>query len=305
MYTRDDPRSTLQATATSAAPATDGVSGIAAPEYFDFSILKPDQETQAGTRTWITRSQNLVLAYSEPAVGDPLSRGTFTFEHVLLLVQDTSAAVIASGAASTTVQGQALVAIPPGTSEITATGEGGLVHLVHPDEPGWSQQARNAGAYQQPHPRVRPLQPWPAPHGGGHMRVYHLADVPQDPTRFGRIFRTRSFMVNFLAPNDGPRDPAKLSPHHHDDFEQISLAVSGQFAHHIRTPWISDSRAWREDEHHTVASPSVTVIPPPTVHTSAAIGSGRNQLIDIFAPPRTDFSAQPGWVLNAEEYPQP
>ncbi|MFD0744663.1 hypothetical protein ACFQ1L_24740 [Phytohabitans flavus] len=112
-------------------------------------------------------------------------------------------------------------------------------------------------------------------------------------------------MVNFGDPVQGPRDTNRMSPHHHDDFEQISLTLSGEYVHHIRTPWTPRLARWREDEHRAVGSPSVTVIPPPTVHTSQATGSGANHLIDLFSPPRADFSAKPGWVRNAEEYPAP
>jgi hypothetical protein len=73
----------------------------------------------------------------------------------------------------------------------------------------------------------------------------------------------------------------------------------------MRTPWVPDMGQWREDEHHHTVSPAVTVIPPPSIHTSEAVGDTWHQLIDIFSPPRFDFSERPGWVLNADEYPQP
>ncbi|UUT36473.1 hypothetical protein [Microbacterium elymi] len=133
------------------------------------------------------------------------------------------------------------------------------------------------------------------------MRVYRLADTPIAEGRFGRIFRTTNLMVNFLAEEPAPRDRRKLSPHHHDDFEQISLAVKGRFVHHIRYPWGPDSTQWRPDESREIATPSICIIPPPTVHTTQGVGP-HQQLIDIFSPPRVDFSAS-GWVLNADDYP--
>ena len=99
------------------------------------------------------------------------------------------------------------------------------------------ERCRNADVYAEPDPNVTPFAPWPDPPAGHGIRVYPLADIPKDSGRFGRMLRCSTIMVNYFYPDDEPRDPHKLSPHHHDDFEQISLQLEGDYVHHIRTPW--------------------------------------------------------------------
>lgn len=303
-YTKDDPRSAL-AGPRSASPVPPGTP-IGAPQFLDFSVLPPDVRSPDGSHQWITRGQNFVLVYTEPAAGDVVWRSSLDTEQVVLLIDERSSV---RGADATgeqhEVTGPALVVVPPGESTLTSTGTGPIAQLLQSDETEWAAKASNAAAYAQPHPHVAPLEPWPEPVDGYRWRTYLMSDVPADPTRFGRIFRTRAFMVNFMPPSTGPRDISRMSPHFHDDFEQASLVVEGTYVHHIQTPWGTDGTRWRVEDHARVGSPSVTIIPPPTVHTSQSIGWRVNHLIDIFAGPRHDFSARPGWVLNADEYPHP
>jgi hypothetical protein len=202
---------------------------------------------------------------------------------------------------SRTVDEEAFVVVPPGDSSIEVLADGPVIRLFSVVADDLRASALNAGAYDEPDLRAAPLGAWPDPPAGFALRVYPLADTPIAEGRFGRIFRTTNMMVNFLAEEPTPRNPAKLSPHFHDDFEQISLAVTGRFVHHIRYPWGPDSAQWRPDESREIATPSICIIPPPTVHTTQGIGD-HQQLIDIFSPPRVDFSAS-GWVLNARDYP--
>lgn len=287
MYEKDDPRSAL---ATAARP--DSGAAITAAQYLDLR------------ESPVVRAQNVILIHTDAHNGDDLDNGTLDGELAIVVTDASPAFTVLTGDGATKVDSPGLVVVPPGASRISVHGDGPLVRLVEATEAAWRDRVANADAYAENHPRVTLLERWPAP-AEARVRFYPLSEVPADPKRFGRIFRTRSFMVNFLPPQDGPRDPHKLSPHHHDDFEQLSLAVQGEYVHHIRTPWLPDRSTWREDEHVRIGSPSVTVIPPPTVHTSEASDPGVNQLIDIFSPPRVDFSEKPGWVLNADDYPMP
>lgn len=303
MYDTTDPRSALAAAPTPA-PSTAKELPIAATQYIEMAHTDPSEVSAAGSPTWYVRGQNFVLAYTDLKAGDSLARTGQPHEYVVLLTGPTHVRLTADGTTQD-LDRPAVVVVPAGDSELTALEDTAVVRLFDHRTEDVLAKADNAAAYAGPDRRVAPLVPWPDPVDGPRVRVYPVDDIPVETGRFGRIFRTSSFMVNLLDLQEGPRDPEQLSPHHHDDFEQCSLAVEGRYVHHIRTPWTRRRSQWREDEHRQVGSPSVTIIPPPVVHTSEAVSAGRNQLIDIFCPPREDFSAQPGWVLNADEYPVP
>ncbi|CAN5308101.1 hypothetical protein BH09ACT5_BH09ACT5_00320 [soil metagenome] len=299
MYAKDDIRSTLAAAAP--AKAVDPSTPIKASQWIEFLSLEPTETGAHGSRTWTARAANLVISYTEAKAGDVFARTGQPDEYTVLVYSDSAPFRVIAGDESAEVAEEAFVVVPPGDSSIEVTGDGTLIRLFSAVADDLREGALNAEAYAEPDLRAAPLEPWPDPVGGFRLRVYTLADTPIAEGRFGRIFRTTNLMVNFLAEEPGPRNKHKLSPHFHDDFEQVSLAVKGTFVHHIRYPWGPDSEQWRPDESRQIATPSICIIPPPTVHTTQGIGE-HQQLIDIFSPPREDFSAS-GWVLNAEDYP--
>jgi hypothetical protein len=300
MYDPSDPRSRMAASAPASKPA--GAQAFAGADYGLFYEIGP-QIVADGARTWLTRGQNFLVGQSEVDPGGSLSRPNQPDEYVLLLPDRDTPAVVEANGERVEVDGYSLVIVPPGKSRITLPQGGRATRIFSTRSEDLNSTCSNADSYAAPHPNVALLEPWPDPVGGFRIRAYSL-DVPPTPGRFGRIFRCTTLMVNYLDAQHGPRDITKLSPHHHDDFEQGSLALDGAFTHHLRWPWTTNLNVWRDDEHALVRSPSLTVIPPPAIHTSRGMEAGLNQLVDIFSPPRVDFSKQ-GWVLNADEYPMP
>jgi len=299
MYDNSDPRASL-APATATSPA---FTSYHPSQYVRFYEGAP-QVSDPLARTWLTRGQNAIIAYSETKSGARFERTGQIDEWVLLLPDPEVAAELSIGGHSHRLTGGTVTFVPPGDCELRILSDGRVVRLITTRSRDLAGQCGNADAYRNPDPNIPAFQAWPSPPGGLRVRSYSL-DVADEPGRFGRIWRCTTFMVNYLAPNHGPRDITKLSPHHHDDFEQYSLALRGAFIHHMRWPWTPNMKMWRNDEHEYCGTPSIAVIPPPAIHTTRALDPGLNQLVDIFSPPRVDFSQKPGWVLNAMDYPMP
>ena len=153
--------------------------------------------------------------------------------------------------------------------------------------PELAGRCANPGEYAESDAERRRVRSLARPAGRSpHSCRTHWPSTRSPRGASGRIFRCSTVMVNVLPESDDPRDPSKLSPHHHDDFEQVSLQVVGDYVHHMRVAWTPDSTTWRDDEHGACQAPAIVVIPPPLIHTSQAVGAMRHWLIDVFAPPR-------------------
>ena len=293
----------LRSQLASSAATSPGTAGVAS--HCVALSGTPTMVSTMGSRHWIVRSRTSVVVYSDLVAGDSVERPDQPDEYMALFTGAGAAATIEAGGVDRSVRGETLAVVPPGPSRIVAERTTTVVRILSNRSTDLCAEAGNASHFVADDPTVAPFVSWPKPSTGYALRMYPMADIPTDAQRFGRLFRCSTVMVNWFLPVDGPRDPAKLSPHHHDDFEQLSLQIQGDYVHHLRTAWTPDMAAWRDDEHLAASSPALTVITPPTIHTSQAVGDHVHELIDIFCPPRIDFSMRPGWILNADEYPTP
>jgi hypothetical protein len=257
-----------------------------------------------GSRHWITRGANFVVVTTHAAAGAVLARPAAeqNDEYILLLPVGVKAQIQA-GSESCATDGDSLTILPPGDSRITVS-EGGWVYRIFSKQAAdLLPLAANTATYAVP-TNVADLVNWPEPVGGYKLRQYALAKYVRTDTTM-RLFRTRNLMVNVFLPSKAPRDITKMTPHSHTDFEQGSLALHGAYIHYMRYPWTANMNDWRADEAIVASAPSLCIIPPTVIHTSQAVGEVGMRLVDIFSPVREDFSAKPGLVCNADEYPLP
>ncbi len=263
---------------------------------------EPPQISKDGEKTWITRGANLVVAVSEVAPGTTLSRPHNDDEYWVIL--GGSPAHIEAGGEAIDAAAETLTVVPPGASAVTMPQGGTVVRVFSNRAEDLAALAVNAATYADGAPECAPLVPWPAPADGFKLRNYRPEDHDRPDTNM-RVFRSTNIMVNAMRKRTEPRDITALSPHSHADYEQASLLMEGTYVHHMRWPWGKDMNDWKPDIAMEAGSPSVLMIPAQVIHTSRSVGPETAWLIDLFAPPRRDFSARPGFVCNAEDYPLP
>ena len=265
----------------------------------DHSIQPPDV-VEHGRRAWITRGANFVIEISQAEAGATLSRLDQPDEYMVLLPD--AAAQAQAGDRVLSVDPDSLLIVPPGESMLTMRHAGLVMRVFSSHAQDMLAMASNQKPYENARPDVAPLRTWPAPEGGYGLRCYRLADHVAEGSKM-RVFRCQHLMINVLTRRHQARDVRAMSPHSHADFEQGSTTLVGTFEHHLRHPWTADMLDWRADEHVRTGSPSVTVMAPGVIHTSNNLGDVPAWLVDVFAPPRVDFSRRPGMVCNAADYP--
>ena len=258
-------------------------------------------ELDPSKRTSYVRGQNFCVGYSQLNAGEEITEDRLPDDHIILAPDSSRITLSAQSGQSAVVEGPPSLIVPPGTSTVEASVDSSLLRVFTARAEAVTRRASNQSLYAAADPLVAPLPKFPSAASSGTLRVHRLADIPLEPNRLGRIFQSDSLMVNWFPPHDGPRDGDSLSPHVHQDYEQASVTLGGRHVHHIRLPWSSRLRDWRDDQHAEWGSPSVGIIPPGNIHTTQAVGDGLHHLVDVFAPHREDFLRN-GWVLNAADY---
>jgi len=220
-------------------------------------------------------------------------------DEMIVISQSSNLELVWGDAAPVALIPPCVAITPAGRSTLRAASSGDAI-VISPVRDDATPPTLNADEYASPDPRVRRLDP-PARRKEGGVKVIAIDEIqpPADKPRL-RMLRSSSMSINWVK-YSGPRNRRQLSPHSHADFEQGSLALAGDFVHHLRVPWGQDATSWVDDRHMQAPSTSLVVIPPGVIHTTEGIGDDDHLLIDIFAPARADFIER-GWIANAADY---
>lgn len=215
---------------------------------------------------------------------------------MFVILPDTGAELVV-GDTRTAAPARSICIVPAGTSTVVAGGAGTIVRLFAPVPHALAHLALNHGAYTSGRNDLRPMGAPFRRIGPPAPRVYPLDAVTDGKPQ---SFQTENMSVGWFEQH-GAQDPAAVVPHAHADFEEGSLTIAGSYVQHLRTPWRTDLRDWRDDEHLPCGPGTLVVIAPETLHVAEAVGDGPHIMMNLFAPPRTDHIAK-GQIRNAAEY---
>jgi mannose-6-phosphate isomerase-like protein (cupin superfamily) len=250
--------------------------------------------------TRYARLQHTLIAWSAiPESGGTLHQDA-AHELVVALV-DTSA-ILHVGEEQVGAPRRSIGILPPGPSTIVASGPGTVVRFFTPLPPAFAAPVVNGGDYVAPR-AVRPLGEPLRRIGPPAPRVHRMPRLRPEQAGTQRVVEAETMSVMWIE-NHGPQDLAKVGPHAHADFEEGALVLEGAYVLHLRTPWGSDARRWRDDEHLACEPGALVIVPPTVTHVAEAIGEGDHTLLNVFAPPRRDHRDK-GIVINAAEYAFP
>lgn len=273
-------------------------SGVRPRGFADFSTTAP--ELIGGRRHWLMRGQNFWLEWVEL----PGAAGSFSAEsdQELMVFAPAGTLKISSASGEQAVPAHSVAILAPGRYEFSAGSAAQCAVFASQRGDIGGRRVLQAQAYEKPDPRIVPTgRPYRRKDRSGWIQVLDIGKVmaSKDKPRL-KMLQTETLSINIVE-YDGPRNRAELSPHSHDAFEQGSLAIAGNFVHHLRAPWGGDADQWIEDEHLHAPSPSLLVVPVGLIHTTEGVGAGHHFLVDLFSPPREDFIGK-GWVANSADY---
>ncbi|MBB3459411.1 hypothetical protein FHT86_007743 [Rhizobium sp. BK313] len=280
-------------------PYTKGLIGTYRRLYED-----PPDESHDGGQFWFHRTQNMIAVYMAGMPGAKFRRQENPDEYFVWPLFHR--ARVTAGDASVDVPAGSIVIVPPGDSSIELLEEGHVWLGFTSLSSDLIDRCPNKSEYDTPLAHVTPVVTWPEPVGGYRIRVYNLFDLPAGKPQ---CYVHRTAMTNFgygFPAFSHAKPDTDLSPHFHDDFEQISLVHSGTHVYHMRRPWGRDGTKWMPDEHVVISTPGIAVAKPPDIHTIQVVSNGTpGGVLDFFSPVRWDYSTRKGMVTNSADYPVP
>jgi hypothetical protein len=268
---------------------------------FDRTALYNFPSHKDGSRA-IFRSQNFTV---EQAFGTPGEQVHFASRDETILLIPEGKGTIRGASTEAVVERRGIAVLSPGAFEFLFETAQRIFILTTGRIAFEDREPINAASYGALDTRVAPVnEPFLRVSGGDEIRIFAISDIPFPPTNPRlKFIQSATMSINWVEYNE-PRDRSALSPHAHPDLEQGSLAINGDFIHHLRTPWGKNADLWRDDAHLNAKPSSLLVVAPDIIHTTEGVGSGHHLLVDVFAPPRRDF-IEKGWIANAADYRDP